>query len=172
MNNKRKILSELLTEIRNNSSELKKFRKKGKMALDEGVDINSKIYRGRTLLHYAVKYNSKGIIKILVQLGANPNICDDDFNTPLHYAVENNHYISTKELIKLNADIDMPGEFDQTPLHIAVLKENLDIIKILLEEGADINQVDEKNLTPLDYARDEKNERIILFLEKSVKEEK
>ena len=66
----------------------------------------------------------------------------------------------------------MPGEFDQTPLHIAVLKENLDIIKILLEEGADINQVDEKNLTPLDYARDEKNERIILFLEKSVKEEK
>ena len=159
MNNKRKILSELLTEIRNNSSELKKFRKKVKMALDEGVDINSKIYRGRTLLHYAVKYNSKGIIKILVQLGANPNICDDDFN-------------STKELIKLNADIDMPGEFDQTPLHIAVLKENLDIIKILLEEGADINQVDEKNLTPLDYARDEKNERIILFLEKSVKEEK
>ena len=66
----------------------------------------------------------------------------------------------------------MPGEFDQTPLHIAVLKENLDIIKVLLEEGADINQVDEKNLTPLDYARDEKNNEIILFLEKIVKEEK
>ena len=172
MNSKRKILSELLSEIRNNASELKKFRKKVKMALDEGIDINSKVYRGRTLLHYAVKDNSKGIIRILIQLGANPNICDDDFNTPLHYAVEKNHFISTKELIKLNADINMPGEFEQTPLHVAVLKENLDIIKVLIEAGADINQVDEKNLTPIDYARDEKNEQIILFLEKIIKEEK
>ena len=148
-------------------SGLKKFRKKVKMALDEGIDINSKIYRGRTLLHYAVKYNSKGIIRILVQLGANPNICDDDFNTPLHYGISKNNYVAVKELIKRGADVNIPGEFDQSPLHSAVLTGNLDIIKLLLENGADLSQVDERNLTAIDYAKDEKDEKIIVFLEKN-----
>ena len=165
INAKRQILSELLSEVKY-SNDSKKLRKSLENAQKLEIDLNSKIYRGRTLLHYAVKRNNKSIIRLLIKQGLNPNICDDDYNTPLHYAISKNNYVAVKELIKKNADLNMPGEFDQSPLHTAVLTGNLDIIKLLLENGADIYQVDEKNLTPLDYAKDEKDESIIGFLEK------
>ncbi|MBQ8292560.1 MAG: ankyrin repeat domain-containing protein [Bacilli bacterium] len=167
MNSKRVILSNLARDIRNNSLELKSFKKTLQKALKQGVELNSKIYRGRTILYYAVKRNNRRLVRMLIKSGANPNICDDDFNSPLHHAILMNHFICVKELLKMNVDINIPGEFDQTPLHTAVLKGNLDIIKLLIEGGADIHQVDEKNLTALDYAKDEKDEKIILFLEKS-----
>lgn len=163
---KRQILSELLKEVKY-STDTKKFRKSLENARKSGVELNSKIYRGRTLLHYAVKKNNKSFIRLLIKTGINPNICDDDYNTPLHYAISKNNYVAVKELIKRNADINIPGEFEQSPLHSAVLTGNLDIIKLLLDSGADLSQVDERNLTALDYARDEKDEKIIVFLEKN-----
>ncbi len=167
MSSKRAILSALVSDIKNRTTELRSFRKSLKLALKQGLDLNSKIYRGRTLLYYAVKSNNKGLIRMLIKEGANPDICDDDFNSPLHHAVWMNHFVSVRELLKMKVDVNIPGEFDQTPLHVAVLKGNLDIIKLLIESGADIHQVDEKNLTALDYAEDEKDEKIILFLGKS-----
>lgn len=163
---KRQILSELVREVKY-SIDTKKFRKSLENAQKLGIDLNLKVYRGRTLLHYAVKKNNKSFIRLLIKRGSNPNICDDDYNTPLHYAIIKNNYVATKELIKRNADINIPGEFEQTPLHTAVLTGNLDIIKLLLDSGADLTQVDERNLTALDYAKDEKDEKIIMFLEKN-----
>lgn len=163
--NKRQILNEMVKMIKY-SSDTKNLRKSLENAQIKGIDLNSKIYRGRTLLHYAAKRNNKVLIRTLIKTGVNPNICDDDYNTPLHYAINMNNFIAIKELVKRGADINIPGEFDQTPLHSAILIGNIDVIKLLLENGADASQVDEKNLTPLDYAKDEKDEKIIGFLEK------
>lgn len=163
---KRENLRDLLKEVKY-STDIKKFRKTLENARKTGLDLNSKIYRGRTLLHYAVKKNNKSFIRLLIKMGINPNICDDDFNTPLHYGISKNNYVAVKELIKRGADVNIPGEFDQTPLHSAVLTGNLDIIKLLLDNGADLFQVDERNLTAIDYAKDEKDEKIIIFLEKN-----
>lgn len=165
--NKRQILNELVKMIKY-QYDVKKLKKTLENVRIQGIDLNSKVYRGRTLLHYAAKRNNKSIIRVLIKSGVNPNICDDDYNTPLHYAINMNNYIAIKELIKRGADINIPGEFDQTPLHTAVLVGNIDVVKMLLENGADASQVDEKNLTPLDYAKDEKDEEIIVFLEKII----
>ena len=163
--NKRKAINELAMEIKKSNQNLAKIKTMIKELVKLPIEPNTRIYRGRTLMHYAVIGNNSGVIGLLHKIGVSPNICDDNFNTPLHFAVLHGSYYSVCELLKI-ADIDMnaPGEFDQTPLHKAVIVGNLDLIKLLINGGADPLMVDEKNQSPLDYAKDEGDEKIINYL--------
>lgn len=170
--NKRKIIKELAQEIKKENQNLAKIKTSIKQAVKLNVDLNNRIYKGRTLMHYAVIGNNSGVISLLAKSGVNANVCDDTYNTPLHFAVDHNSYYSVLELLKLeNIDINALGEFDQTPLHRAVIGGNLDIIKLLIDKGADAFLVDEKNESPLDYAKDEGDITIINYLTK-IKERK
>lgn len=159
----------IASEIKLNPHNISKIKKMIKDASKDEINLNIRCYGGKTLFHYAVRYNTKGIISTLVKLGGNPNLCDDKFIAPLHYCVLKNCYHAAEELIKNKADINIPGEFEQTPLHLAVIKDNVELIKLFVDNGADITLVDEKNLTALDYAKDENNIDIIEFLEKEMK---
>lgn len=170
MSNHKILIKQLAREIKINPH-LSNIKTTIRKLSEENVDLNTKIYRGRTLMHYAVKANSRGFIKTLFAYGVNPAICDDDFNTPLHYAIIHSKYQAAEELLKIGADPNSLGEFDQTPLHLAATKGNLDMARLLIENGADIYSVDEKNQTPLDYAKDENNIEIIYYLEKVKKGE-
>lgn len=164
MKNKKYYLNEIKREIKNQPTSITKIKKLVNEMIVDKIDINSKTYNGRTLLHYAVKYNQKRLIRLFIKMGLNPEVCDDDYNTPLHLAVIKNKYQIIQELIKAGANVNATGEFEQTPLHLAVSCNNLEIIKLLLRSGADSNLVDEQNLKPIDYAIDEKNEKIISYM--------
>ena len=166
----KQILRDIVREIKRKPSSTGALKSKLKRAIQSGVDVNQPLYRGRTLMHYAVKANAKGTVRILGELGVDARVCDLDYNTPLHFAILHDCYYAIKELLKLEIDINALGEFEQTPLHLAVIKGNLDIIKLLINHGADLMLVDEKNLTPLDYAIDENNEKIIKYLQSCMKE--
>lgn len=56
----------------------------------QGIDINFKGGGGWTLLHFAASSNNLGIVKFLLDKGANANIRDDKNMVPLHYAGEKN----------------------------------------------------------------------------------
>lgn len=171
--NKRKKINELAQEIKKENQNLAKLKTSIKNVVKLQIDLNHRIYKGRTLMHYAVIGNNSGVIPLLAKSGVNANICDDNYNTPLHFAVEHNAYYAIIELLKIdNIDINALGEFDQTPLHRAVIGGNLDIIKLLIEKGADPFMVDEKNESPLDYAKDEKNLDIVNYLTKIEKNER
>lgn len=157
-------LREIVRALKENVDSIAKLKGQLRAIVDSGGDLNTKLYCGRTLMHYAVKYNRKGLIKLFYRMGVNAQICDDNYNTPLHYAILKENYQAAKELIKLNVDVNLPAEFEQTPLHMAVLKGNKDLVKLLVENGADITLVDEKNYTALDYAYDEKDRDIINYL--------
>ena len=141
--NKRKIINELAQEIKKENQNLAKLKTSIKQAVKLQIDLNHSIYKGRTLMHYAVLGNNSGVIPLLAKSGVNANICDDNYNTPLHFAVERNAYYAIVELLKI---------------------DNIDIIKLLVDKGADLFMVDEKNESPLDYAKDEKNSIIIDYL--------
>lgn len=171
--NKRQVISKIAHEVKDGTQGLAKLKSSLKLAAKDGINLNSRIYRGRTLMHYAIGGHASGVITLLSRLGVNANLCDDDFNTPLHYAILKNQYYSVVELLKIpNIDINALGEFDQTPLHMAVIVGNMDIIKILIKKGADVFLVDEKNQSPLDYANDEKEEKIINYLTAIIKQRK
>lgn len=159
----------IASEIKLNPHNIGKIKIMIKEAHKDEINLNIRCYGGKTLFHYAVRYNTKGIITTLVKLGANPNLCDDKFVAPLHYCVLKNSFHAAEELIKNNADINIPGEFEQTPLHLAVIKGDIELIKLFIKNGADITLVDEKNQTPIDYAKDENNPAIVDLLENEMK---
>lgn len=164
MKTKIQFFQEIIREIKDKQCKASKIKKLIHDMKLVNIDVNSKRYRGRTLLHYAVKYQNNKIIKVLIKLGVNPEICDDDYNTPLHYAVILGKIDSVVELLDNGVNINATGEFEQTSLHLAITTNNLKIVKILIERGADQEMVDEKNLRPIDYAIDEKNLEIIEYL--------
>lgn len=166
MSTKTQLLKEIVREIKNQTPHVTKFKKLLNELIKNNIDINSKIYHGRTILHYCVKYGLRSYVRCAIRMGVNPELCDDDYNTPIHLAVILNNFQTLTELIKCGCNVNVTGEFEQTPLHLAVVYERYDIIGLLVQSGADINMVDEKNLKPIDYALDEKNDKIISILTK------
>lgn len=170
--NKRNIMRKIAMEIKKNQLDISKLKTLLLQIDLYHIDPNTRIYKGRTLLHYAVLGNNTDIVLSLCKNGVNVNLCDDTYNTPLHFAIGLNSYHMVETLLQVEGiDLNALGEFDQTPLHRAVIMGNLKIIKLLIENGADPYMVDEKNESPLDYAKDEDNQMIIKYLdEKIIKE--
>ena len=52
------------------------------------LDVNIKGCDGMMPLHVAAKYNSLGVVQILLTLGASLDAQDDDNQTPLHIAAK------------------------------------------------------------------------------------
>lgn len=167
--NKRNIMRKIAMEIKKNQLALDKLETLLKQISLYQIDPNTRIYKGRTLLHYAIIANNTDIVLSLHKHGVNINLCDDNYNTPLHFAINQNSYKMVETLIQIEGiDLNSLGEFDQTPLHKAVIMGNLKIVKLLIQKGADPYMVDEKNESPLDYAKDEDNQIIVNYLNEKI----
>jgi ankyrin repeat protein len=70
------------------------------------VKINNKNSNGATLLFFAVERNNYNIAKLLLENGADPNICNhkERNESPLYQAITNKNYKMVKLLIKYKAD--------------------------------------------------------------------
>ena len=106
-------------------------------------------------LHVAIQRRAPNLARFLLQKGANPNLRDDNGDTPLYVAVEN----ETKEMVKLllnwGADTERVDILGETPVQIASSRgENESILLLLIEEGANIETSDFAGRTPLGNAID------------------
>jgi ankyrin repeat protein len=61
--------------------------------LDKGADANMQGEYSVSPIHCAANAGQLDCMKMLLELGAQLNICDDDNQTPLHYV--HTHYHST-----------------------------------------------------------------------------
>ncbi|CAM9466790.1 unnamed protein product, partial [Choristocarpus tenellus] len=80
--------------------------------LDKGIDPNRVDRTGTAALHYAAFNNQSEIVEILLQRGADPNVCDNEGQTPLLMALLCNHGAeglkTTRILLKNGANVDVP----------------------------------------------------------------
>uniref|UniRef100_A0A8C2KEX4 Euchromatic histone-lysine N-methyltransferase 1a n=1 Tax=Cyprinus carpio TaxID=7962 RepID=A0A8C2KEX4_CYPCA len=129
--------------------------------LVEGVDPNLRMdsEKRKTPLHCAAEEGHKEICHILLQAGANLDICDAEQRTPLMYACENNHLETVKYLLK--AVIypftlqDMRGS---TCLHLAARGGHTGVLQYLVSmPSIDINCKDDGGWAPLTWATENKN---------------
>lgn len=86
-----------------------------------------------TVLDYAIHYSTPEIVGLMIEKGANPNLCDNDGWSPIYRAVLINRIDMAEALIKSGGDINIPDRKGHTPLDIA---KNQKIRKLLLDYGA------------------------------------
>jgi ankyrin repeat protein len=102
------------------------------------VEPDDQDINGNTSLHIAVEQKLINQVKLLLSLGANPNIPDYlevGYNTPLHKAAEANEYDIVTLLVSAGADLNARNKLGQTPLHISFRKKNGEISRYLLSHG-------------------------------------
>jgi ankyrin repeat protein len=148
------------------------------IALDRLVDVRAMIARDpqllaarmtrnhhrRTPLHHAAARNRQGAVKLLLELGADPNATDAACATALTTASQENadpevvsallaagarldfltavntgRYSEAEAMLRKDPSRIGPGGKDTIALHLAVNKKNLTTIRWLLAHGVDVN---------------------------------
>jgi len=104
--------------------------------LENGININDRQKSGKfgyAPLHQAVIINSKDVFDVLTDKKADPDVRDENDNTPLFYAVFNylkdpvnyGHYI--RKLLQAGADPNFNNKHGVSPLNLAEQIANSDV---------------------------------------------
>ena len=106
--------------------------------IDEGnIGINELLYRGMTLLHFAVFKKREDLVDLLLKKGADLEVKDEGLWTPLFYAVSMDYKDITEKLIENGADRNVVDDKGNNPLYYAYMKRimlgssNDEILKML-----------------------------------------
>lgn len=133
-----------------------------KAALSNGADVLA-IMDEYDILSAAVSWttdNDKQIIKLLIDSGANPNLCGSNGTTALYWAVSRNDSELVKNLIEAGARVDAEQPEDgDTSLHLASENSNLEIVRLLLKAGGEsaLDRFNYVSRTPLMWAAEKGN---------------
>ena len=122
-----------------------------KALINAGCDLNKINNEGYTALHYAC--HKAGGHQILLDAGADPNICDKNNISPLIIAASEGFDAVVKALLAAKCDVNIANDsIKKTALHILAFKGHAEIVDHLIYGGADINLRDALHHTPLWYA--------------------
>ncbi|KAJ8263389.1 hypothetical protein COCON_G00158460 [Conger conger] len=130
------------------------------LMLVDGLDPNFKMENQsrRTPLHVAAQAGHREICHILLQAGANLDMCDGDQRTSLMLACENNHLETVKYLLRAGAITSHKDLDGSTCLHLAAKMGQYSVVQHLLSTGLiDINCQDDGGWTPIIWATEYKH---------------
>jgi ankyrin repeat protein len=130
---------------------------------------------GRNILFDIITYNDFGTLRLLFNYGINPNIMDNEGNTPLSILVE--HGIKLKDakerefflerlvfLLKFRVNIDIQDKNGYTVFHKTVIADDLSVVEKLLTKKADLTLMDNQGRTALHHTQWHGNYKIARWL--------
>ena len=115
------------------------------LLLERSADVNARRNDHQTPLHAASYFGNVGIVRLLLDHGADPeaNADGDMGDKPLH-KVSSGEYRSQEDgvrvaqlLLEHGADVNTRRDDHWTPLHAASYFGNVEIVRLLLDHGAD-----------------------------------
>jgi len=130
---------------------------------------------GRNILFDIIIYNDFETIRLLFNYGLNPNIIDNEGNTPLSVLVDHGLILEdSKErelflerlvfLLKFRVNVDIQDGKGYTIFHKTVLANDLGVIEKLLTKKADLSLKDKQGRTALHHTQWNGNHKIARWL--------
>ncbi|KAK9883902.1 hypothetical protein WA026_004844 [Henosepilachna vigintioctopunctata] len=116
------------------------------------IKIDGYVIEGASALWCAACAGHLGVVKILVQAGADVNHATKTNSTPLRAACFDGRLDIARYLIKHNADINIANKYNNTCLMIAAYKGHVDVVSFLLENGANPDEKALCGATALHFA--------------------
>ncbi|XP_066932164.1 neurogenic locus notch homolog protein 1-like [Clytia hemisphaerica] len=114
------------------------------------VDVNKRDNTGRTALHVATSTGNDDIFAHLIRnRSINPDIQDDEGETPLMVAVRMAGIEYVRQLVNLGSRTGLANKSGKTALHIAAMVDNYAAANILLAHSAKVDAQDNQMRTPL-----------------------
>ena len=109
--------------------------------LEHNADINAQNIEGKTPLYWVLsdcssKERFVDMVRQLLELGADPNICNNDHTTPLHEASSLGLLEAARLLLSHGAKVDEKDGEGKTPFQVAASKGHDDLMKLLVVHGA------------------------------------
>ncbi|MCB0368844.1 MAG: ankyrin repeat domain-containing protein [Bdellovibrionales bacterium] len=185
--------------VKNNSEKIAEYiqnentEKLKELFLDKMFDVNTILNTGRTPLMEAILWKKTKIVKWLLDLGADPEIKDQQGQNSYDYASDNkeilvilkpeileqlreklyqiileNDRFVLKDMFEEGLDFNFRFSTGETPLILAIKQKSEGLIRVFLQPGStvDVHLVDDKNKSPLDWAEELNLGRIIMLLKR------
>jgi|SRR3989339_44433 len=127
----------------------------------EGIDVNLRLDRQRTVLHLAAMAGDKEAVETLLAKGAKVDALDSHYKTPLEYAAKEGR----KEVVKLLLTHPHTLKSKNAALYAAAFNGNQEIAEILLANGAEVQATEpSRGFTALHGAVCSTNVEMVKFL--------
>ena len=117
----------------------------------------------KTFLDVATLRNFTAFVRFLLQIGADPNLLNAEYQrAPIHFAAENGSIDVLSVLLQFNEiDYDLKTPSGLTALHFAVTSGSEECVKLLLEAGASPNIPNNKGITAIHLAVNQNKRKIV-----------
>ena len=139
-----------------------------KMLTAAGADV-SKTYttNEETLLHIGASFRNVGVVKALLEAGANVRARNGLGETALHLAAQYGRVAVMKVLREAGANIESEDYSGRTVLHAAAFRGTVEAVNILVEANVKISVQDQHGKTPVHYAAEQGHVNIVETLIKA-----
>jgi ankyrin repeat protein len=138
-------------------------------------DLDKRRSDGRNILFDVITYNDFDTVRLLFNYGINPNIMDNEGNTPLSILVD--HGLKLEDIIerelflerlvfllKFRVNVDIQDKNGYTVFHKTVIADDLAVVEKLLTKKADLTLKDKQGRTALHHTQWNGNYKIARWL--------
>ncbi|QHI69596.1 ankyrin repeat domain-containing protein [Tichowtungia aerotolerans] len=132
--------------------------------LKDVPDVNELSPLGMSALHCAVYADNLEATHLLIEHGANVNLCDRHHWSPLHQAVRSGDKELVCLLVEHGADLEACDLEGCTPFLTAVDEGRVELVKELADLGANIDAENKGNKSAEDLAMTGNHVEILVFL--------